>query len=309
MLLPHILSLNNYQSGFMLSKKCKKTLANPNTGSDSQQLLSAAQVTTPARRYNGGHTEECVIQASCTCSWGKSVVSSATQSQPMTHKSDSDTEIDRYESKSQEDFDLDILDATTDDLEESGSSCQSDETDVETRHFINNCPNLKPEASHAPPKWKKPAGSIGKGKGLTKPASFYDPQNCSFMIQCEISSTISLDSLCIAVAEKYWLDSDKAKAGSLSIQTDEELDMFKGQMRLLIVPAHLANGKPSTCPLKNVLVYFEDAGREDVQPSHMSTNKGNKAVSWPSSKQKPSSGDGGLEGMGQQEELIQALQE
>ncbi|KAI6137075.1 F1/V1/A1 complex, alpha/beta subunit of ATPase [Pisolithus sp. B1] len=44
----------------------------------------------------------------------------------------------------------------------------------------------------------------------------------------------------------------------MSIQSEEELDLFKTQMHGLIVPQHLANGKVSTHLLKAVLVFFED---------------------------------------------------
>lgn len=85
----------------------------------------------------------------------------------------------------------------------------------------------------------------------------------------QVSSNILLDDLRHAVAEKlerfpdhvllrYRLDSDKAKAGVTSINTDEELDIFKTKMRELILPQRLANGKLSTRPHKSVVVLFED---------------------------------------------------
>jgi hypothetical protein len=88
-----------------------------------------------------------------------------------------------------------------------------------------------------------------------------------------IPSKTTLDKLRIAVAEKlgrfpglvmlqYRLSSDNAKVGVISIQSNEELQIFKNRMRKLIVPPHLANGKASTQTLKAVLVYFEDASSE-----------------------------------------------
>jgi hypothetical protein len=87
----------------------------------------------------------------------------------------------------------------------------------------------------------------------------------------EIQSTASLYQLRLAVAEKldcfpdnlilgYRLDSDKAKMGSTSIQTENELQMFIERMRPLLVPPRLANGKPSTRIPKSTIVYFDACG-------------------------------------------------
>lgn len=88
-----------------------------------------------------------------------------------------------------------------------------------------------------------------------------------------ISSKITLDKLRIAVAEKldrfpglitlqYRLSSDNTEARAISIQTSEELKLFKDRMRTLIVPPRLANGKASTRIPKAVLVFFEDTSGE-----------------------------------------------
>ena len=61
---------------------------------------------------------------------------------------------------------------------------------------------------------------------------------------------------------QYRLSSDNAKIGAISIQTNEELLLFKDRLRKLIVPPRLANGKVSTRTPKAVLVYFEDASSE-----------------------------------------------
>ena len=69
-----------------------------------------------------------------------------------------------------------------------------------------------------------------------------------------ISSSVLLDSLLILVAEKlrcfpgllqlwYCLDTDKPKVNVTSIQTNDKLKIFKDQMRLLIMPQKLTNGK------------------------------------------------------------------
>jgi len=117
----------------------------------------------------------------------------------------------------------------------------------------------------------------------------------AFMIQCavhrpdgsnspfQVSSDISLDDLRYTVGEKlghfpgqvllrYRLDSDKAKAGATSIQTDKELNIFKMKMRDLIVPQRLANGKLSTRQRKNILVILEDGNVETT------VSAGDKAV-------------------------------
>jgi len=60
------------------------------------------------------------------------------------------------------------------------------------------------------------------------------------------------------------LDSDKAKVGATSIETDEEFTIFKAKMRTLIVPQRLPNGKISTRVPKNCLVYFQDGSVEDA---------------------------------------------
>ena len=89
-----------------------------------------------------------------------------------------------------------------------------------------------------------------------------------------IPSQISLPDLRTTVAEKlnlfpdrvilrYRLDSDKAKDGVTSIQTSDELDFFKARLRALTVPPRLTNGKPSTRPIKKVVVYFEAMDIDD----------------------------------------------
>lgn len=59
---------------------------------------------------------------------------------------------------------------------------------------------------------------------------------------------------------QYRLSTDNAKIGTISIQTNDELRLFKERLRNLIVPPRLANGKVSTRTPKPVLVFFEDAG-------------------------------------------------
>jgi hypothetical protein len=61
---------------------------------------------------------------------------------------------------------------------------------------------------------------------------------------------------------QYHLSNDNAKIGAISIQTNEELLLFKDRLRKIIVPPRLANGKASTRAPKAVLVYFEDASTE-----------------------------------------------
>ncbi|KAI6097620.1 hypothetical protein EDD16DRAFT_1719116 [Pisolithus croceorrhizus] len=145
--------------------------------------------------------------------------------------------------------------------------------------------------------------ATSKGKAVAKSASLnYNPEMCAFDIQCavclpdggnslfKILSMVTLDELHIAISEKlhhflglvslcYWLDSDKAKFGATSIQSEEELDLFKTQMHGLIIPQYV-----STVDTKN--------------PS-MASN-GNKA--------KLSSPSGMLEGTNHHQKLIEDLQ-
>jgi hypothetical protein len=106
-----------------------------------------------------------------------------------------------------------------------------------------------------------------------------DGTNAPITVPCEVA----LDELRTVVAEKlgrfpglvalqYRLGSDSAKAGAISIQTDNELQMFKDRMRKLIVPSLLSNGKPSTRALKPVLVYFEDSNNEQTETIKNTTN-------------------------------------
>ena len=61
---------------------------------------------------------------------------------------------------------------------------------------------------------------------------------------------------------RYHLDSDKAKAGAISIQTEAECKLFKDRMRDLLVPPVLANGKESSCVMRKIQVFFEDASND-----------------------------------------------
>jgi hypothetical protein len=102
-----------------------------------------------------------------------------------------------------------------------------------------------------------------------------DSSNAPF----EIQSTISLDDLRHAVAEKmerfpalirlqYRLpDVDKAKEGFTSIQTETELVLFKTRMRPLIVRGRLSNGRMSNRAPKNPIVLFADASVENGDSS------------------------------------------
>ena len=108
----------------------------------------------------------------------------------------------------------------------------------------------------------------------------------AFLIQCiapqpdnsnapfEIKSTISLNNLQQAVAEKmdrfptlirlqYSVpDINKAKDGFRSIQTEDELALFKIRMRPLIIHGILSSGHLSNHIPKNPTVLFTDASTE-----------------------------------------------
>ncbi|KAI6022251.1 hypothetical protein BKA83DRAFT_8627 [Pisolithus microcarpus] len=180
---------------------------------------------------------------------------------------------------------------------------------------------IKP--AQRPGKSKK--DTMSKGRVVAKlTSSNYDPETCAFDIQCavclpdggnspfKISSMVTLDELHITVSEKlhrfpglislcYRLDSDKAKFGATSIQSEEELDLFKTRMHTLIVPQCLPSGKLSTRPLKAVLVFFEDVSTADAKNPSTTTSNGNKA--------KPSSSPSStLEGTTRLQKLVEDLQ-
>ncbi|KIJ12964.1 hypothetical protein PAXINDRAFT_14178 [Paxillus involutus ATCC 200175] len=139
---------------------------------------------------------------------------------------------------------------------------------------------------------------------------YYDRNTCMFDIECavrqqdgtnspfRISSTISFNDLCNLIAEKlerfpghvrlhYRLDSDKAKAGAISIQTEVEFKLFKDRMQDLLVPPVLANGKKSSHVMKKVQVFFEDASI-DQQSSNPVGNNGGTATRTGGGKQNSS---------------------
>ncbi|KAI9573991.1 hypothetical protein HD554DRAFT_2035111 [Boletus coccyginus] len=99
--------------------------------------------------------------------------------------------------------------------------------------------------------------------------STYDPQAChkpnGTNSPFKVLSQITYDQLHMLVAKKlkcysktlklqYWLDSNNAKHTATSIQSEQELMLFKMRMCPMLIPPHLANGKPSTHSLKNVLL-------------------------------------------------------
>jgi hypothetical protein len=100
-----------------------------------------------------------------------------------------------------------------------------------------------------------------------------------------IVSNITFDNLRTVVAEKlrrypglvqlrYRLDSDKQNVGATSIQSVEELNLFKEHMRVRIVPQRLASGKISSRALRPVRVYFEDADDENSYGAKDTTTTG-----------------------------------
>ncbi|KIM55494.1 hypothetical protein SCLCIDRAFT_30351 [Scleroderma citrinum Foug A] len=122
----------------------------------------------------------------------------------------------------------------------------------------------------------------------------------------------------VPIQQKWWPGRPKmkptpmaepAKVGATSIETDTEFSIFKAKMQTLIMPQRLTNGKISTQPLKNCLVYFEDGDAEDA------SGNGNKSGTTtsrtaPSNKQKATvSPSGQLEGSSHCEEFIKQLQQ
>ncbi|KIK93040.1 hypothetical protein PAXRUDRAFT_12884 [Paxillus rubicundulus Ve08.2h10] len=250
-------------------------------------------------------------------------------------------EEEHEEEEMSEDFNFDRIMATTGNEQESSPEIGS-ETDNDMGEIHQRC--SYPTTQCAPAKQAPPVKTVGKSKGkgkaIPKPTSseHYNPDTCIFKIQCaiqrlhgskssnipfQISSIITYDQLCMAVAEKlgwfpglvklqYRLDC-KAKTAFTSLQSDEEFNFFIETMRSLIVPPHLANGKTSTRPMKPVTVYFEDVSSDDNSAAPPSTgnhskagtrNSGSQATS--SSKQKPSSSK--IAGTDVQQKHIEELQ-
>jgi hypothetical protein len=96
-----------------------------------------------------------------------------------------------------------------------------------------------------------------------------------------VESTTSFDALRILIGEKlncfpgtlqlvYRINNNKQ---SMSIRTEEELEIFMTQMRGQIVPPATKNGQPSTRAIKAVTVYFEDAGEATAKESSAASSK------------------------------------
>jgi hypothetical protein len=107
---------------------------------------------------------------------------------------------------------------------------------------------------------------------------------------CIVSSSITYYMLHDVIGKKlskrteqvqlqYPLNMDKVKSQGVSIQSLEEFDLFISRMQPLIVPLRLANGKPSTCALRAVMVYFENVSEEMKESTGSATaEKKKKAV-------------------------------
>ena len=114
-----------------------------------------------------------------------------------------------------------------------------------------------------------------------------DGTNSPLTVSCDTT----LDQLRIDVGEKlgrfpglvalqYRLGSDNPKVGAISIQTNNELQLFIDRLRKLIVPPRLANGKASTRTQKPVLVYFEDSSSSNTQKETVASNVGPRKVKY-----------------------------
>ncbi|KAI6040191.1 hypothetical protein EDC04DRAFT_2894411 [Pisolithus marmoratus] len=226
-----------------------------------------------------------------------------------------------YGSSAEEEIDIDAaISSDSDDSLNDKSDAGSEELESEIMRRLPSNSKYHPKAvaQQAPIK----AAQKQASKPKLDSENFYDPQTCPFTIQCavrqqdgdnapfEVPSTISLDQLRTHVAEKlgrfpglvslrYRLDSDKAKA---------ELEIFKARLRSLIVPPRLANGKPSTHPPKNVLVYFEDVGSGNDGNANNSSNS-NKAGTGRQAKQKQPTSSNLMQGTSHYEETFEKLQQ
>jgi len=75
---------------------------------------------------------------------------------------------------------------------------------------------------------------------------------------------------------RYCLNTDKQTP--ISVQSDEEFEIFMDRMRSLHVPAKLANGKMSTQTLKPVTISFEDGSDWDNATSARTSQSGGNKV-------------------------------
>ncbi|KAF8137587.1 hypothetical protein EV363DRAFT_1446409 [Boletus edulis] len=212
----------------------------------------------------------------------------------------SDPEGGSLESEESEDYgqELEAVSSTTNADLSSGESSGTDDA------FLQSALPPPPAVKKKNNKVKSTSTKRLDGTSIQARAaqSTYDPQTCSFDIQCvvrrpngtnspfAIPSRITYDKLRIKVSEKlkcfpgtlrllYRLDPNNTKHAAMSIQSEEELALFITRMRPMLVPQRLANGKPSTRPLKNVLVYFEDGGSDDesADPPNARSSKSGKA--------------------------------
>lgn len=103
-----------------------------------------------------------------------------------------------------------------------------------------------------------------------------------------LESSVSLSDLHNVIAERfdrhprivqlqYKLSNDTAKAPSTSIQNEDELQIFIEQMRDLLIPQWLANGKVSKHAPKNITVYFENPTAEEKTADHLDSKGKKKA--------------------------------
>ena len=100
-----------------------------------------------------------------------------------------------------------------------------------------------------------------------------------------VPSSVTFEELHESISEKlqrhpnivklcYKLDTDKVKASTTLIQSEDKLQMFKDRMRLLLVPQHLANGSISKRMLKAVAACFEDAADDRAKAGGPDSGKG-----------------------------------
>ncbi|KAI9568181.1 hypothetical protein HD554DRAFT_2038998 [Boletus coccyginus] len=199
---------------------------------------------------------------------------------------DIEPEGDGYETRSQEDFDLDGI---TTGLDEDGSASDLGPGEMDDDDDMSN---LRPGAQYAPAKWIPPIKPVHKGKAPVKPTSSYDPATCVFKIPCAVHRTQGSKSSNIPFHVSSYITLNK-----LRITVAEKLDQFPGLIKL----QYRLDCKAKT-PFTS-----EDTSVAPVTDAGSRNKVGTRGSALPS-KQKPSSSTGDLDGADEQQKLIEALQ-
>ncbi|KAG8216531.1 hypothetical protein J3R82DRAFT_6663 [Butyriboletus roseoflavus] len=216
----------------------------------------------------------------------KGFFSALSKSEPGGGPADADSFVPEVDEEPEsEDFINDIDNVSQD--PESGSESEGSVNIFLLAHLptwqsVNKKPATKPVVMRGPTHKSKCQSTLSQinSKRNSKSGS-YNPTTCVFSILCfilqhnrtnspfEISSNNSYDDLCLHIAEKlgggqsgllqlqYQLYSNSKQAVT-SVQSDEELALFKACLCSMLVPPLLSSGQPSCSHSKNISVYYKD---------------------------------------------------